>query len=590
MRRAFSTAAFAFLLCLAARAPASAPPPNAPPFPLDEVRPGLVGTGYSVLTGREPVTFQAEVLGVVSRGSGPQRLVICRLSGPEVERTGVLQGMSGSPIYVGGRLLGALSTGWAFSKEPLCGVTPAEEMLAVRDRAGSGTSAPAAAGSSRIDWAGFIQRVPPVLPPSRSASPVPSRPGETVDALARLAESGFEWTRSPPGGRSVSANLPAGPPAPGQMVGVQLVGGDVQFTAFGTVTWSDAGSFLAFGHPFLELGSLEMPAVAAEVVTPVPSTAIGFKLCAAGAPIGVALEDRPAGVYGRFGGTARMVRVRAVVSGPGRIPEEYAFEVVDSPQVTPVLAGTALAMLGSHLEDPIQAKTLKMGPIRLKVEGVPDLELRDQVFSGPSSFVSAAEFLSAALDLLMNNPFEPLRPTSVEVRIEVAPGRTGFRLRDAWADRSPAGPETDVEVRARLRAFQGADRDLAASVPTRALPQGRLTVTVGGAPEVAKLAAAADPRPPRTGSELLSRLADYPSSRSLLVAVFQDQPGRMLESRRVGDAPPSLEALLGGRPLAGSSKAETRRLVWIGSVDAGAPVEGTAEFEVEVRHAGDASR
>lgn len=591
MRWSSTFAVLAFHLCLAARAGSPAPPGDAPPFPLERVRPGLTGTGYSVFSGKEPATFQAEVLGVVNRGSGLQRLIVCRLSGAKVERTGILQGMSGSPIFVEGRLLGALSTGWAFSKEPLCGVTPAEEMLAVRDRAQSGRAAAERTSGPPVGWDGFVERALPTCGSSRAGAPAPAPPNFHKETLARLTDSGFQWTLASGEGPTLS---PSGPPpaAPsaGQMVGVQLVSGDVQFTAFGTVTWSDGRSFLAFGHPFLELGSLEMPVVAAEVVAPVPSAAIGFKLCDAGVPIGVALEDRPAGVFGRFGGSARMVRVRAAISGPGLPPREYSFEVVDNPQVTPALAGSALALLGSHLDDPVQAKTLRMAAIRFKVEGRADIELRDQVFSGSTGFVSAAEFLSAALDLIMNNSFEPLRPRSVEVRIEVAPGRSGFHLRDAWADRSSAGPGEDLEIRARLQAYQGGDRDLSATLPARALPAGRLTVTVGSASEVARLAAAADPRPPKTADEVLARLAEFPSSRSLAVAVFQDQPGRILELRRVGDSPPSIEALFGGRPLAGSSKADARRLVWLGTVDAGAAVDGTVEFDVEVRHAGDASR
>ncbi len=591
MRWTSASAVFALLLCLAARAADPAPPADPSPFPLGDVRPGLKGTGYSVFNGREPATFQAEVLGVVNRGSGLQRLIICRLSGAEVERTGVLQGMSGSPILVEGRLLGALSSGWAFSKEPLCGVTPAEEMMAVRDRARTGGTAPSPTAGAPVGWAGFMERASQLFGSSRAAAHGSAEPTlYYAGTLTRLADSGFQWTLAAGEGPPSSSVPPPAPPSAGQMVGIQLVSGDVQFTAFGTVTWSDGRSFLAFGHPFLELGSLEMPAVAAEVVAPVASTAIGFKLCDSGAPVGVALEDRPAGVFGRFGGSARMVKVRASISGPSLPSREYSFEVVDSPQVTPALAGNALALLGSHLEDPVQAKTLRMGAIRFQLEGRTDLELRDQVFSGSTGFIPAAEFLSAALDLVMNNPFESLRPRSVEVHIEVAPGRTGLLLRDAWADRSPAGPGEDLEIRARLQAYQGGDRDLSATIPAGALPAGRLTVTVGGAADVAKLAAAADPRPPKTAGEVLARLAEYPSSRSLAVAVFQDQPARMLESRRIGDSPPSLEALLGGRPLAGSAKADARRLVWLGSFDADAPVEGMAEFDVEVRHAGDASR
>lgn len=590
MRWTSASAVFAFLLCLTARAGAPPSPVDAPVFPLGDVRQGLKGTGYSVFNGREPSTFQAEVLGVVNRGSGLQRLIICRLTGAEVERTGVLQGMSGSPIFVEGRLLGALSSGWAFSKEPLCGVTPAEEMMALRDRAGTGGAAPSPTAGAPVGWMSFVERASPTLGLSRAVSTESARLGLRREALARLTDSGFQWTLSAGEGPPASSVPPPAPPSAGQMVGIQLVSGDVQFTAFGTVTWSDGRSFLAFGHPFLELGSLEMPAVAAEVVAPVASTAIGFKLCAGGAPVGVALEDRPAGVFGRFGGSARMVGVRASVSGPGLPSREYSFEVVDSPQLTPALAGNALALLGSHLEDSVQAKTLRLGGIRIQMGDRADLELRDQVFSGSTGFIPAAEFLSAALDLVMSNPFEPLRPRSVEVHIEVAPGRTGLLLRDAWADRSPASPGEGLEIRARLQAYQGGDRDLSATIPAGALPVGRLTVTVGGASDVAKLAAAADPRPPKTAGEVLARLAEYPSSRSLAVAVFQDQPARILESRRIGESPPSLEALLGGRPLAGSAKADARRLVWLGSFDADAPVEGMAEFDVEVRHAGDPSR
>ncbi|MGC9159542.1 MAG: SpoIVB peptidase S55, partial [Terracidiphilus sp.] len=339
-------------------APGNTPPAALKPpqgggfFPLSQVHRGLQGTAWTVFTGTAPVAMQVEILGVLHGALGPgQDMILARLLGAKPEYTGVVAGMSGSPVYIGNRLLGALSYRIGeFSKEPIAGITPIEQMLQVRNlplpEPGQGTSRRqrGTAGGRPEDEGGDS------LPPDPLHQPI--RPMETPlvmsgfrpaairlwqekmlgTALATVAPGGMDAS-SATLGAAISRRAIAGI-EPGSAVAAQLVRGDMEIAAICTVTYMDPRQLLACGHPLLRAGPVSLPMTTAEVVTTLASPMNSFKIVNTGTAIGSFDQDREAGIRGLFGVPARMIPVRIRLREAGR-QRTLHVQVLDLPALTP---------------------------------------------------------------------------------------------------------------------------------------------------------------------------------------------------------------------------------------------------------------
>jgi hypothetical protein len=565
----------------------SPPPAAAPPFPFAQVRAGLRGTGYTVFQGETVAPFSAEVLGTVEQGAAAPRAIVCRLSGANLEQTGVLAAMSGSPVYVDGKLLGALAYTWPFAKEPLCGVTPAEDLLSVGERGRRAEGAAGAAAPATVE--SFARALASAIPSRAPKAGAPDR-WEKDPLLSRFAADGFAWhtpaataeTSAEPAG--VSAALPGGaPPGPGGMIGVQLVSGDVQFTAFGTVSWVEGDRFLAFGHGLLGLGSAELPVVGAKVVATVPSLATGFKLSQAGAPLGVVTEDRPTGVYGRFGARARLLPVKATFRCRGVPAREFRFGAIRHPTLTPALVSGALSALYAQLEDPVEPKLVRLTSITLRLAGGRGVTLQDQSFSGALAMAAAAEYVSGVLELLGNNAHQPVPLEGLELAVGVEPGNRTAAVEAAWLSRNPVVRGESLTLSVRLRPFQGPPKVLTCSIPTSGLPPGEATLWAGGVFAVLPGLAAASGTRPADAEGYLRYLQEIPSGEKVTVAVAAQEPGSVLMHSRVGSLPPSVGSLLAVQPAAASATDSGKRLVWRSALDAEGAVSGLVEISFTVK-------
>ncbi|MEZ5331614.1 MAG: hypothetical protein R2991_06085 [Thermoanaerobaculia bacterium] len=290
-------------------------------FPLDEVEPGLQGTGLSVFRGDTPEPFGVEVLGVWRDVSPGSSYILARLTGQGLDTSGVIAGMSGSPVYVGDRLLGAVAFSWPYAQEPIAGITPIETMR-------------------QLDSAEPLAPVAAPVPPPAIGLLTGDRLPESLllDALGGLTArplqggssgllwslSGFgEWSRDLlarglQGGVAAAGRADdsgAGDLEAGDAVAAVLVDGDLRLAATGTVTERSADRILAFGHPFLGLGDLRVPMARAEVVTVVPSRAVSFKLANTGDVVGAFDLDRSPGIRGRIGLTAPTIPVTVSIRG-----------------------------------------------------------------------------------------------------------------------------------------------------------------------------------------------------------------------------------------------------------------------------------
>jgi len=326
---------------------APGPPTGGGFFPLSEVHRGLTGTAWTVFNGSQPESMDVEILGVLRGARGPGHdMILAQLHGAKPEYTGVVAGMSGSPVYIGNRLLGALSFRIGqFSKDPIAGITPIEQMLEVRDL-------PMGSGQRSVNSGQFPQTL---NHENLQAMETPLVMGGFSPEAIRLwqqkmAGTGLEMVAAGGmGSSSESAGETDSAPSakaiagivPGSAVSAQLVRGDLEVAATCTVTYIDAKQLLACGHPLLQAGPVSLPMTATEVVATLASPLNAFKIVNTGATIGAFNEDRDAAIRGVFGAQARMIPVHIRVHGMGREAQSQSeerklnVEIVDLPSLTP---------------------------------------------------------------------------------------------------------------------------------------------------------------------------------------------------------------------------------------------------------------
>lgn len=528
---------------------AASPAPVRPEiYPLAEVKPGLEATGWTVLSGTEPVPFHLTVQGVLQQDSARGPLLLCEVSGQGLESMGVLAAMSGSPVYAGDRLLGAVAYTWPFSKKALCGVTPATALVNLLEEERPG-AADAPGGGRPIAISTLI--------PPQSASPTSLPSGERAQGpLAALESAGFSWS-GPDTQKRRDAVTPV--PAPGGMISVQLVGGDLEFAAYGTLAVVKGDKFVAFGHPFMRLGPVELPVASARVDGLMPSLERGFKFCSAGDEMGMVHLDASAGVAGSFAKRARILPLELRLQRTG-FSKEYRVRLARHPLLTPLLLQSTLLQVQGELEGVADPKTVTLR-LAFRLPGNQRLELNPMHFSGPTPFAPLNEFASGVLDLLLNNPRDPVAVEGVEVTMESRPGLSGGILASAWPETAQAVPGTPLLVHAALEPFRAPTRNLALPLDTSLWPEGEIQLWVGDAFSLYKKLDGTEAVQPRRGEELLAFLRELPSNDHLYVAaVFPAADGRTLGGRRLDAAPPSLNALLGKDSPAGTSPTPFRLL------------------------------
>jgi hypothetical protein len=516
-------------------------------------------------------------------------MIVARATSPRVIETGVAAGMSGSPVYVDGKLVGALSSGWSFSKEPLFGITPIGEMLdvlALPEADGArGTTGPGglelAAARSRprfreLRWdEESAEPAGPAVVPSGSPGPLAlplAATGLHPEAFAAAREAfAPHHLAVTPGGRAAGGGPPADSLVPGAAVAIDVLRGDLQLSAIGTVTWRDGDRVLLFGHPFFQAGEVRLPLSTAEITTVVGSQASSFKLGVRGRDAGVATQDRRAAVAGVIGRRATLLPVGLTVSGEGRPTQRMRFESIDDRVLAPALVQIA-ALNGLLERGGISGGTLRWS-MTLHRAGAAPLVLRDVV----SSDTPASEFAAAVaspLRFLFGNPFERLALDSIAVAVETDPARHAWTLRTARLLDPVVRPGASVRVQCELEAWHGGRerRVLTLQMPAEA-PPGRYVLWVGGGPELTRYEAQRLPGRFRPVSldDAWARLASSRSADALHGALFARAPEVSSDGRDYPELPLSALAMLAGGESAGdhSRRGDT---AWLASVRD--PVDG----------------
>lgn len=411
------------------------------PKPLDywrvrDVRIGMRGEGKTVVEGVEMRTFEARVKGVMRDVSPGRSMILCELSGANTEKSGIVQGMSGSPIYIDGKLLGAVAFAWEFAKDPICGVTPFEEMMKYGDSA-TGGSPPAttsgAAGGKRpslilnrsLDAQPELALAPPAGLDSRIHLPF-STSSFSPRAVQYLEQQfGPHGMTAATGGHiqadveKITADLKL---EPGSAIAGGLVVGDFDMCGVGTVTNVVGDRVYAFGHPFLSAGKVEMPMMTAYIYLTYPRASVSMKMGAPVKEVGVIDTDVSTCIAGRLGRKADMLPVRVNVRGTGSYvtPATYNVRIVRASSVVATLYTAVLAnSLDSvgHLPEDFTARI----ETTIRLKGHEPIRVDDTVSGGnwnPQRMFSSS---AHALSMLSHNWYGSVRVESIESTITVDP-------------------------------------------------------------------------------------------------------------------------------------------------------------------------
>ena len=503
---------------VAAATVAGGPPPSSVGvFPLEQVHRGLHGTAWTVFEGTVPEPMDVEILGVLHGARGPHRdLILARLHGEKPEYTGVVAGMSGSPVYIEGKLAGALSYRIGqFSKEPIAGITPIEQMLEVRDL--EGQASPQVAEKETDTSAGGL---------TFSAMETPlMMSGFQPEAIRlwkeKMAGTGLDVISAGGGMAGSSEKKPAqlpgqapnpthpvgkaaddfGPIVPGSAVSLELARGDVEIAATCTVTYVDPKRLLACGHPVLQSGPVSLPMTSTEVLATLPSPMNAFKIVNTGNEIGAFTEDRDAAIGGVLGAKARMIPVSISVSDGAKTVERRV-EVLDLPSLTPqaVLVSVYQVLLESNQSSALTSYHVT-GEIAVRGEAPVPVNAWGTPGETMAAQLAAALGVADGFNRLYANATRLGPMESVRLHIDVLAQDMRTELESARLISSSIVHAGDtVEVEATLRPWQQPARNVRIPfrIPARLEP-GTLRLMVGSAATLDRTLDAA--RPPGTANE-----------------------------------------------------------------------------------------
>ena len=541
----------AFVLVLAAL---SALAGNSTPImPLADIKPGMKGEWHTVVSGTRIDSFPMQVVGIANNFIGPDRpVIICEGLDATNKLTGPVAGMSGSPVYIDGKLLGAYAYGFVFPhNQDLFGVTPIQEMLEVEkyppssdpwgadqmaDAAGAGTPQWLAAPAAGVN-------VPPLTQMQSLMKPLPTPlfvsgvSQHTLKMFAReLSRRGLEVMQAPSGSDDSMTNTDL---EPGAAVSGVLMSGDFDFAGTGTVTWRDGNRILAFGHPFLQSGPTEMPMATAEILTVVSSFEESFKLLNVGRTVGTIYQDRLTGIAGEIGRMPRTTHVEIDLASPAGQGRVYQGDMFQNQSLSPMLTAIALEEALFETMESEERQTIYL-ETDVDIEGHGLLKLFDAATDQDGAFMLAMQQLDL-YDQLLSNPCEFPHVKSLMFHVRLANGINWSRLDSLSMDRDEVKPGSTLRAVIGLRNYRGRSSAIPVSIPIPAdLEVSRLQLFVGDADAAMRLDET--PTEPKTLDQVVERLQQIRSHQNICVKLVQSTPGLSVEGQNLPDLPPSVVA------------------------------------------------
>jgi len=536
-------------------------------YPVDQIRPGLKGVGRTVFEGDKIEEFQVEFLGVMHNVMSPKHdVILARLSGDQLEKTGVMAGMSGSPVYVDGKLVGAVALAFPFAKEPLTGITPIGEMLQVVPEPAAAAPRPVLGREisiARIPGShGAIRLIPDEdFDAAAWKTLLPSSSGETtltglrlplhfggfapqvIEAYAPLFRRlGFE----PMEGAALSGGQSDEPLKqdlePGSMISLLLVRGDLNVNVDCTVTYRQKDNVYACGHRFLLAGPAKFPFAQSRVLATVPSLASSFKLSSPGPVVGSIQQDRYGAIYGVVGDTAPQIPVRIRLDSSLNKTAEYQFDIVQEPFLTPLMMNVVMITTLAATERMIGPSTVEMkGQIRLANGETVDVE--DVVSSDINTPTAATAAISAPLTYLLGTTFPDLRIEGIDLEIVSRNEKREATIEQVWSSKSEVRPGEHIEVTAVLRTPSGEAvvKKIPVDIP-ESVSDKALSLVVGSGSTINSLQRRLSPltTTPRDLRQMVRALNRMRRNNRLYALLMAPQRSFVLQGDEYPSPPPSL--------------------------------------------------
>jgi hypothetical protein len=543
-------------------------------LPLDQIKPGMKGEAYTIFAGDTIEKIELEVVGIMPNLLGPgEHIILVLLKGPKVEYTGVVAGMSGSPVYIEGKLAGALSLRFGlFAKEPLAGVTPIESILRANQAAApAATARGAAADGESTEPAGQpTYPIPPEMA-SRAGQSAAAGGAYLAPIETPLVFSGFHPTALQTYGSQFAAmgfvatagGTAAAQPGdadikPGDMVSMVLMQGDLSVQASCTVSAIIGDQVYVCGHPILGYGPVEMPMARGRVLTTLSSVMSSTKIVNAGGTIGAFGQDRLTGVVGRLGTTPRMIPVELTFASAGQ-QKTYRFEVVEHPKLTSLLVGMAVSSGIVSRTEYSEGVTFQVsGAIQLK--DYPPVSL-DNMFA-PTDLpqpdgAPVALSIQGIFARIFSNAYQKPNVEKIALRVETLPERRWAVIENAWTSKSEVSPGEEISVKVLLRPYRGQPQiqEIPIQIPAQAA-KGQLRVLVSDSETLNRMSRmfTTGPQARLAGlAQLVSLLNRERRNHRLYVTLLQQSPTLLLDNKELPNVPVSQIYVLDQRRATGSA-------------------------------------
>jgi hypothetical protein len=560
-------------------------------LPLDQVQAGMQGYAYTIFAGDQVEKFDLEVIGVMPNFLGPrQSIILVQLKGPKVEHTGVVAGMSGSPVYLQGKLAGALSLKLGvFTKEAIAGVTPIEDVLRPTRPGALGTSAQQSTETLSLPAAETSRTG---LPSGSALEPIETplvfsgfQPATLQQFAPQIQNYGFVaaqgGTAAP---RKEDAHL-----VPGDMAGMVLVQGDASINSACTVTAVQADRVFLCGHPFLSLGDVALPMARSRVVTTLSSELSSTKIVNMGGSIGTITGDHVTAVTGKLGPPPAMIPLDLTISS-GNLEKKLHFEIVNHPRLTPLLM--AITTFNGLTQNAVygEGTTLRFSG-EIQLQGHPPVLIENTYAPGDTlgqDGMPIALSVQSIFTRLFTNTYEALPIERIALRVASAPGRQSFAIDSAWLEKSEAAPGETVRVRVLLHPYRGASQvvETAVRVPDQ-ISHGtslRVLVTDGDLLSRASrgFAFPGSEGPPGL-DQLIALLNRERRNDRLYAGLFVPSPTIFWDEKELPNAPLSEVNVLDGRPTPGSVQVLRESLASEAWVALSGPVTGVISLNLQIR-------
>jgi len=562
-------------------------------IPLSQVRPGMQGYAYTIFAGDQVEKFDLEVIGIMPNFLGPrQTIILVQLKGPKVEHTGVVAGMSGSPVYFEGRLAGALSLKLGvFTKEPIGGVTPIEDIIHPQPQ----SSAQNVASDAPVTQLQLPQDAASRtgLPTGSALEPIETPlvfSGYQPEALRQFAGQLQSFGFVAAQGGTAAPKPDDGHLLPGDMAGMVLVQGDTSISSACTVTAIRANQVYLCGHPFLSLGDVQFPMARTEVVTTLSSELASTKIINVGGSIGTITGDHLTAVTGKLGVPPPMIPIDLTLV-VGGTEKKLHFEMVNHPKLTPLLVGltvfnglTQNSLYGEGTTLHLSGDVLVHGHAPVQIENT---------FAPGDAFSPDGLPIALNIQNVFNRLFTNTRETPVfdriSLRVESVPGRQSFSIESAWLEKGEAAPGETLRVRVLLRPYRGPARveETTVRVPDQATRGTTLRVLVTDG-DMLNRASRGFSFAGAGGSnagldQLIALLNRERRNDRLYVGLFAPTPTILWDDKELPNIPLSQINVIDGRPTPGTVQILRESLASESSIALGGPVTGVISLNLQIR-------